>query len=258
MIHYKTNQSVLAPNILSPLFIHGNSMNATTFHNQLNSVKLKGYQCIALDLPGHGASDSLENYSLNKLSASVINEFKEYEKIILVGHSLGGQLCIRLLEEFKDKCVGIIICSAPPLKSVSDMAVAYNINETSLNLLKGELSKKDIQELMDFLYPDKTAWNEIMYKSIKTTDIKFRPTYGESLNSDEFPNEIEILKYFSGKKLLIAGENDSLLKIEYLQEVAKEISVPLEIITNCGHFPQLEKPERFNEIIANFLKDLPE
>ncbi len=254
MIHFKSNQSNLDSSKLCLLFIHGNSMNSTTFDYQLNSALLKDYQCIALDLPGHGASEKLESYSIKKLSESVKKEFEDYDKIILVGHSLGGQLCIHLLQEFKDKCVGVIICSAPPLKAALDLEEAYNINETSLNLLKGELSEKDIQDLMEFLYPEKSEWNEILYKSIKETDKNFRPTYGQSLNCVEFTNEIEILKSFSGKKLMIAGETDRLLNNKYLIEVAEEIGVPLEVLANCGHFPQLEKPETFNEIIAEFLK----
>lgn len=257
MIQFKTNQSNLFFSKLCVLFIHGNSMNSTTFDYQLNSALLADYQCIANDLPGHGASDKLESYSLKKLSETVKNKFEDYEKVILVGHSLGGQLCMHLLKEFKDNCLGVMICSAPPLKSAQEIIEAYNINEISLNLLKGELSEKDIHDLMAFLYPHKTEWNEIMYKSIKATDINFRPTYGQSLNSAEFPDESEILKNFSGKKLLIAGENDSLLKNEYLKTVAEGISVPIKIIANCGHFPQLEKPDTFNEILANFLKDLP-
>lgn len=258
MFHLKTNQTNLVSSKLSLLFIHGNSMDATTFDYQLNSALLRDYQCIALDLPGHGASDTLESYSIEILSEAVKKEFEDYDKVILVGHSLGGQLCIHLLQEFKDKCVGVIIGSAPPLKSALDLTEAYNINETSLNLLKGELSEKDIRDLMEFLYPENSEWSEKMYKSIKETDNNFRPTYGQSLNSEDLPNESEILKSFSGKKLMIVGENDKLLNNKYLKEVAEEISVPFKIIGNCGHFPQLEKPETFNEIIADFLKDFTE
>ena len=256
MIHFETNQSNIDLSELCLIFIHGNSMNALTFKYQLDSDLLKQFQCIAIDLPGHGASDKLDSYSLKNLSESIKGEFKDYEKVILIGHSLGGQLCIHLLQKLKSQCAGVIICSAPPLKSALDLAEAYNINETSLNLLKGELSNKESQDLVKLLYPEKTEWNKILFKSIKETDQNFRPTYSQALNREELSDETEILKSFSGKILMIAGENDNLLNLSYLKNMADEISVPLEVFENCGHFPQIEKPTHFNKIIADFVNTI--
>ncbi|MCA9981628.1 MAG: alpha/beta fold hydrolase, partial [Anaerolineales bacterium] len=49
------------------LFIHGNSSSGQTFQHQLNSPLGETHRLIAVDLPGHGASDpapSLDDYGM--------------------------------------------------------------------------------------------------------------------------------------------------------------------------------------------------
>lgn len=233
-------------------------MSTATFEPQYNSDLLKPYQCVVIDLPGHGNSDRLKSYSIQKIVAILYNELQYYNNLILVGHSLGGQLAIHLIEKLSENCKGIIICSTPPIDPQRELTEIYNINEISLSLLKDELNKDAIASLSNFLYPHQTKWSHKLKDLIKNTDPKFRTGYAASLNNLDLNDETQILREFPEKKLLIAGENDALLKLEYLKEVSDLINVPLKTIEKCGHFPQLEKPEVFNQIILEFIKSVEE
>ena len=55
--------------------------------------------------------------------------------------------------------------------------------------------------------------------------------------------------------LVIWGESDGVVSVEYGRAYAESIpGARLEIIKAAGHYPQLEQPERFVEIVTEFLK----
>jgi 3-oxoadipate enol-lactonase len=56
--------------------------------------------------------------------------------------------------------------------------------------------------------------------------------------------------------LIIVGEKDILIPLQYSKILNEKIEgSKLVVIKECGHVPPLEKPEEFNKIVLDFLKD---
>jgi 3-oxoadipate enol-lactonase len=56
--------------------------------------------------------------------------------------------------------------------------------------------------------------------------------------------------------LILAGEEDILIPLRYARILREKIkNSTLVTIKNCGHAPPIEKPDEFNRIVMNFLKD---
>jgi pimeloyl-ACP methyl ester carboxylesterase len=56
--------------------------------------------------------------------------------------------------------------------------------------------------------------------------------------------------------LIIVGEEDILIPQKYSRILNERIKgSKLVIIKDCGHIPPIEKPEEFNKIVLDFLKD---
>jgi pimeloyl-ACP methyl ester carboxylesterase len=238
------------------VFLHGNSLDATFWENQVNAEIFKNYNCIAIDIPGHGKSLSLKNYSLKNIIAEISKDLQLIESYVLVGHSLGGQIAIQTLKDHSLNCQGIVMVGAPPILPSTNLMDVYNINETSLLLLKSDLSEKESEALARFLSPEGKPLRDKIKKGMNKTDSTFREQYAASLNEKSFYDEIEILKHFRGKKVIINGINDPLINLAYIDEIAVKLNIPSQIISECGHFPQIEKPQKFNGILLEFLKNL--
>ena len=58
------------------IFLHGNSHSHRIFHNQLNDQRFSDFRIISVDLPGHGDSAPLDNYSLIDLSKFIAQFIK--------------------------------------------------------------------------------------------------------------------------------------------------------------------------------------
>ncbi|NVL90454.1 MAG: alpha/beta hydrolase [Desulfobacterales bacterium] len=84
------------------VFIHGLGASKNSFDRCFEMEAFSGYTLAALDLPGCGESSSPDrfSYSMKDQADLVLKWIKglELAHIILVGHSMGGVICIYLAE----------------------------------------------------------------------------------------------------------------------------------------------------------------
>lgn len=93
------------------VFVHGGlGCDKKVWQAQMDYFK-DMYQVVALSLAGHGRSSSNRSIytveSFGKDVASVVNELK-LEKVILIGHSMGGLITIEAAQNLQNKVIGII------------------------------------------------------------------------------------------------------------------------------------------------------
>ena len=54
--------------------------------------------------------------------------------------------------------------------------------------------------------------------------------------------------------LVIWGQQDSIIPVAHAHVAAERMpNVEIHIIDSCGHFPQIEYPEKFNTLVLDFL-----
>ncbi len=85
------------------ILVHGGAVSHRMYRTTIPILNAHGYDILAPDLPGHGASVSLGPFTFaksTKLLAPAITKVKQAnaKKILLVGVSLGGQAVLDLLQ----------------------------------------------------------------------------------------------------------------------------------------------------------------
>ena len=95
------------------VFIHSYLWDKNMWEPQIKFLK-EYYQCISIDLPGHGQSsvlDDRENISLRDLAKELTKFIDELgvEKYIYIGLSVGGMLAPYMYEYHKEKIKKIVI-----------------------------------------------------------------------------------------------------------------------------------------------------
>ena len=80
------------------LFVHGFAGAGTNFNQLPQQFADAGWYVRVMRLPGHGRSPrDLENVTADELEMAVLDEVvelkKAHERVVLVGHSMGGALC---------------------------------------------------------------------------------------------------------------------------------------------------------------------
>ena len=92
------------------VFVHGWTCNADFWRQSINAFP--NYRVVALDLPGHGASDKPQAvYSMEYFANAVQAVMKDakIKKAVLVGHSMGTPVVRQFYRLYPEKTLGLII-----------------------------------------------------------------------------------------------------------------------------------------------------
>ncbi len=211
-----------------------------------------------VDLRNHGRTDHSHEFDY-QLMADDIKEFVESENLqnpIIMGHSMGGKAAMNFALQNPDKLERLIVVDIAPkaypvhheqiiegLKSI-DLASIQSRNDAD-EQLKPYIPEPDVRMfLMKNLYrkEDNTfAWR-VNLKAIDENIEKM----GEAIHSNS-PFLKPTLFVRGGKSKYIKPE-DEFNSICHLFP-----NVEIETIENAGHWVHAEAPDRFYEIVMNFL-----
>jgi len=235
------------------VFIHGNSMNSESFKNQFDNSELNKLRLLALDLPGHGDSESTYNYSVIQF-INVISSFCMHLKLknfILVGHSLGGHFAIQSLPKLTG-CIGGFIFGTPPVKIPLNLDKAFLQHPVMPLLFKKDLNDDEIKLFAKSLTLSKNE--SLIEKSIRTTDPNFREQLVLSIQNGDMVNEVNILETLQFPVALLLGGKDVIVNTDYTQNliIPNLWKNKVIIIEDTSHCPHLENAELFNEFLIEF------
>jgi pimeloyl-ACP methyl ester carboxylesterase len=176
-------------------------------------------------------------------------EYKGYEKINLLGNSLGGHVALVYVLKHPEKVNSLILTGSSGLfeNAMGDTYpkrgdYEYIKNKTALTFYDPAMATP---ELVDEVF--EITRNRIkVIKIIALAKSAIRNNLGEELNQIKVPT------------CLIWGKNDTVTPPFVAEEFKKLIpQSELHFIDKCGHAPMMEVPFAFNEILANFLTGLP-
>ena len=233
------------------LFIHGAAGNHRIWQLQLNHFG-KMYRAIAIDLMGHGESEisipptqiSMEEYT------DFVNEFLAalgIEKVALIGHSMGGAICIQFCLDFPEKvgCLGLINTGAK-----------LGVNPYLLSALR-----KNFRETLEVGFIDISGQRHreavpLIVEEIRKEMLKTDPAIGFAdfwaCNRFDSRKRLSEIK----KPTLVVGGTEDLLTPPWFQHYLHEKieNSTLKMIEGVGHFSMVEKPDEFNENLTEFLR----
>lgn len=238
------------------VFIHGWCCNRTFWEPQLAHFG-KQRQVVTIDLASHGESGTgRKDFTMAAFGqdvAAVVKELK-LDKVILVGHSMGGPVVLEAAAILKDAVAGLIIVDA---FQDPDEAYTYQQITDFCKPFAGDFPKamKDAllheedffrkgtdQKLIDRIIPVMTAAPPEMGHSAFLGMLDFA-------NCRQRPLMSQIKVPF----LCINAKRDE-QKVKDGQKYAPQF----EVITlpNSGHFLMMEHPAEFNELLKRELKRL--
>jgi pimeloyl-ACP methyl ester carboxylesterase len=206
---------------------------------------------IAPSHPGFGGSprpgDFDTVYDLVHLYLEMLDALP-YEKITLMGFSFGGWLAAEVAAACCHRIERLILVDAFGIK-VSDRETPDILDV--FNTHPDEVARRSWHDPERFI-PDFNAWED---------DALIRYAHGrESLSLYGFqpymynPQLKRWLARIAVPTLVVWGTADRVVKPEYGQTYAGLIpGARFEVIANAGHYPEIEQPEKFAELVSSFL-----
>lgn len=234
------------------VFIHGNSLDASSFKHQFSSSMLKNYRLLAIELPGHGRSDPDIDYNLPKFASQVAEIIQRLglTHYILVGHSLGGHVAIEALEHLTP--AGIMILGTPPI-SKPIQPEAFLPHPVMPMLYTKDLSDQEIMTLLRSFHFGYSP-TALDVERFKQTDSAFRESFAVGLGQDLYKDELSLWKNFRRPKAIVVGSQDVLVNTEHIKSVIDEDSLWQGVVLTIagGHSVHMDNPSLFNETLDYF------
>lgn len=211
-------------------------------------------QVICVDLPGHGRSESIEPFSLKRISEALINVLP-IEPFNLLGWSLGATVAMDMAERFPERVKSLIVLAGNPLfvQTQDWPGVRSETLEAFAELLKTDVQQTLIRFLA--LQVNGLAHGKPLLQQLKKTILEVPSPSQQILQSG-----LDILKNTDKRAFvasnglpvnLILGEKDMLVPADSAQAV-KQLNPDIyyQIMHAAGHAPFLShKEELISKII---------
>jgi len=234
------------------VLLHGWMCNRNFWRDQIEFLSID-HQVIALDFRGHGDSQVPKNgYSLPQLALDVklIIRKLNLSPALVVGHSMGGMVAQQLTVDYPEHVSGLVLLATTSTDFEHKLISNQILFETPKSSFYSAFVKYFGSWFVTSSDPKLMKW--ISQQMLQTPeDVALNLTKNYS-NIDFRPH----LGDFNIPCLVIGGSDDLSTPPVRSQELADLIcGARLEVISEVGHFVQMERPCEVNQILGDFIKD---
>ena len=245
------------------VFVHGNSSSSRTWRHLLDGAFGQRYRCLALDLPGHGASSpaaDAETYSLPGYAA-ILSGFVgalDARDAVIVGWSLGGHIALEAVPLLPD-AAGYAIFGTPPVSGLADLPNAFLPNPAvQIGFTADVDPEAALAYATSFFAPGSTLSTDELVADILRTDGTARSALAASMAATQFADEVEVVAALDKPLAILHGEREQLVSRDYLSK----LNAPtlwrgaVQEIAAAGHAPQEETPDELAGLLDQFITEL--
>lgn len=185
--------------------------------------------------------------------------------VILLGHSLGGQLALQVAKNLPEQVQKVLVIDSLPFLAElywpditaeeavmrAGMMSQFMLQQTETDFRQQQRAGLAIMSKQPSFLPTLTAWAE---NSDKTTVIQ---AMGELLSSDYRPGLSDIMAPVT---VMLAWDSSMPLSKEALESLYQRqyqslSAVNLVTITDSYHFVMKDQPQTFNQALEQFLEE---
>jgi pimeloyl-ACP methyl ester carboxylesterase len=253
----------------SLLLLHGIAGSSETWRPAMRLLQ-RDYDVLAPDFLGHGSSAKpAGDYSLGNFAASMRDflDVLEIERVTVVGQSYGGGVAMQFAYQFPERCERLVLVDAGGLgREVSWLLRFATLPgaEFVLPALFWAPIRDGGNSVLSFLRDRgiRSARATEMWRSFSSlTDSANRAAFVRTMRSVIEPggqavSAIDRLYLADAMPTLIVwGDRDRIIPVSHAYQAHEAIPHSrLEIVEGAGHFPHVEEPYRFVEILVDFLR----
>jgi len=240
------------------VFVHGWGISKEYWKEQIEELS-SDYTVVALDLGGHGQSGhNRENWTIEEFAKDVraVIDGLHLNNVILVGHSMGGEIILQTALSFPAKVIGFIgidnfkqfVTSFTPQeeKQVSDFMQSLKSNFDTTATMYTRLA------LFPRGYSDTNSVNRVI-RSIRQTDSAVAIKALESLMYFALKDSEMISRLPIPAHLIVSDYTAT--NEESFRRAAKAGS-SIRVIKGTGHYPMIEQPHQFTELLKETIHEI--
>ncbi len=207
---------------------------------------------ITVDLRNHGSAPWSQDHSYHAMASDIMETFSHFEKIDLLGHSMGGKaaMMVALLKpSFINK---LLVADIAPVTythdhdSLIDAMLALDLNAVS--------NRREADAALSLSIPNNGV-RAFLLHSLKFGDM---PKWQNNLVvlKKSMPNIVgwpEVEGVFEGSTLFVGGANSDYIEAGHRETIKSYFpNAYITHIKNAGHWLHVEQASIFAKIVTDF------
>jgi pimeloyl-ACP methyl ester carboxylesterase len=244
------------------VLIHSNSSSSRAFSRQLDGPLGQCFRLIAVDLPGHGASDDARDpsaYSLPGHARAILAALDALgiDEAHFVGWSLGGHIALEMAPDLRDPR-GFVIFGTPPLTSGEAMSEAFLPNPAMTVTFQESVDSIQASAYVAAFF--RSGYVDIpsfFLDDVLRTDGRARSNLGASIGPGGARDERAVVRDLKVPLAVLHGAEEQLVNGQYFSSMPMPTlwRGAVQIIPGAGHTPQWEAPEVFDALVEAFVEE---
>jgi len=201
------------------LLLHAWPVDERMWEPQVRAVEKAGFEALAPRLYGRGPSiDGWASQLLHEIAG----------QFVAVGASMGGYCALALARAAPERVLGIVLVGS---RAAADTAERRQGRDEQIAALRAEGIPSEI-----------------------ATDVAAEDLAVAQEAIRDRPDASGVVASFGGPLLVCVGDRDDIVPVEEAQAIAAEALLgTFELFPGAGHLLSLEQPDRFNEVVLEFL-----
>jgi pimeloyl-ACP methyl ester carboxylesterase len=251
------------------LLIHGIAGSSTTWRRAL-PLLARNHAVVAPDLLGHGESAKPRgDYSLGAYASGIRDLMTAlgHERATIVGHSLGGGIAMQFAYQFPERCERLVLVASgglgkevsPILKAITLPGAEYVLPVILTTGLHGVVARAAGAIGRVGIRPDPLL-AEVWESWKRLTDVRAQRAFIHTVRSviDAAGQRVSARDrlYLASEvpTMIVWGDRDGIIPVEHAH-IGHELmpGSRLELFEGAGHFLPVQEPERFVDLLEDFI-----
>lgn len=248
------------------VLLHGFTGSHANWHGQMNAL-CPYFRIIAVDLPGHGktsATNEVERYAISRVAEDLTQLLIQLGESSAhwLGYSMGGRLALYLGLHHPEYVRSLILESASP--GLADDSERVQRQEQDA-LLASRIESEGLDAFVQYwetlgLFASQSRLPVSVRDALRVqrlTNSKVGLANSlRGMGTGSQPSLWDRLPFIDRPVLLIAGEMDGKFSHINRQMSERMPRVKYRVVADAGHTVHLEQPEKFSQLILEFLHDV--
>ena len=266
-IHYMTNELESTDDAPTFVLLHGSLFNAFTWNEVMDFFSERG-QVVAYDQIPYGLSEKLVAGDWTErnpytFEAAVDQLFLfldalDVNHVVLVGSSYGGTLAVQAALAQPERVEALVLVDAAVYVQEEMPAWLFELPQMRRlgPLFARQFGQNEAFIRQTYLNPDQISDERMTLTTIHTQVEDWDVAFWEYLRvwGVDTPDLAARIPEIQQPALVITGDSDAIVPVTDSQRLDSELpNSELVILPSCGHVPQEECPEAFEEAVDAWL-----
>lgn len=228
------------------ILIHTNGGSAYQYTKVFDALG-KHHRVIAWEMPGHGDTDPLPRHYSIEDYCDALAAFMDVLRIpaaFIAGTSCGGTITAGFANRFASRTLGAVIIETP-LRNYDDWGARWGHTEGNFGIptqTREEVSQRVAQVDDAFMARWNIDRNKAGAKTMMSVMWAMR----------DYDVQAAVASVTRPAMMLYGAKGPTVGLRDRLQKLAPKM--PVAVLEQSGHFPMLDEPDRFAQVLIDFAK----